>query len=77
MRELDRIHLWEVTGSTSINGRQVSYDNLRFAVVAKSMEKVMELSKKMYPEMAFHSIQKRNYLGKETVLIDKDILKEE
>lgn len=77
MRDLDRIHLWEVIGSTPINDRKVSYDNLKFAVVAGSMEKVMELARKVYPEMSFHSIQKRNYLGKETILIDKEILKEE
>ena len=77
MRDLNRIHLWEVIGSTPVNDRKVSYDNLRLAVVAESMEKVMELARKVYPEMAFHSIQKRNYLGKETIIIDKEILKEE
>jgi hypothetical protein len=74
MRDQD-IHLWEVNASTPrVEGGSIpSYANLRFAVIARTMRRVMELSADRYGErIAFHSIIKRNYMGESKVLIDPD-----
>jgi hypothetical protein len=74
------IHLWEVGASKpdkradgSIN-RRPDYTNLRFAVVARTMERVMQLAVEQYgPDIAFHTIQKRNYMGEAKVLVDPEV----
>ncbi len=75
----EQYFVWEVLGSTpepSINSTvktHPSYSNLRFAVVARTMDRVFVLAREKYPEMLFHSIQKRNYIGRESVLIDREV----
>jgi hypothetical protein len=78
------VHLWEVLGSEPLgvdpSGKERGYpqwDNLKFSVVARTMDRVMAVSRETYPEMRFHSIQKRNYLGKQSVLIDDEVFHEE
>jgi hypothetical protein len=50
-----------------------SYANLRFAVVARTMERVMELARERYPAIVFHTVVKRNYLGEDKVLLDPEV----
>lgn len=72
----EHIFVWEVIGSIpegDPNRRYPSYSNLKFAVVARTMDRVFIISREVYPEMRFHSIQKRNYIGKESVLIDTEV----
>lgn len=71
----EQIFVWEIMGSTPDGHTKThpSYSNLRFAVVARTMDRVFIVSREVYPEMRFHSIQKRNYIGKESVLIDEEV----
>ena len=72
----EAVFVWEVLGSyPTPNNTNPSYDNLRYSVVARTMERVMEISREVYPTMRFHSIQKRNHLGQESVLIDREAVK--
>jgi hypothetical protein len=75
MNNIEPVFVWEIMGSIPTHGNKTypSYDNVRFAVIARTMERVMIISREAYPEMRFHSIQKRNYLGKESVLIDTEV----
>jgi hypothetical protein len=77
-KDKEPIHLWEVLGSEplSVKDDHPAWSNLKFSVVARSMERVMEVSREVYPRMRFHSIQKRNYLGRSSVLVDKDTIHE-
>lgn len=74
--DVDPVHLWDVRASYPVDhgaGRKrPSYDNLRFAVVARSMERVMAVARERYPDIRFHSIEKRNYMGKTAVMIDPE-----
>jgi hypothetical protein len=79
--EEEPVHLWEVLGSTPLlerreNASHPAYSNLKFSVVARNMDRVIVVTRKMYPEIRFHSIQRRNHLGKQSVLIDKDTIEE-
>lgn len=72
----EQIFVWEVIGSTpegNPNKVYPSYSNLRFAVVARTMDRVFAVSRETFPEVRFHSIQKRNYIGKESVIIDEEV----
>jgi hypothetical protein len=75
----EEIHLWEVGASKPMmregqaGYQHPSYSNLRFAVVAKTMQRVMELATEQYPDIVFHTIIKRNYMGEAKVLIDPDV----
>jgi hypothetical protein len=75
----DEIHLWEVGASKPVErqdgslNRYPGYTNLRFAVVARTMQRVMELATEQYPDIVFHTIQKRNYMGEAHVLIDPEV----
>lgn len=71
----EQYFVWEVLGSAPDNssGKRPSYSNLKFAVVANTMDQVIEVSREKYPLILFHSIQKRNYIGRESVLIWKEI----
>lgn len=78
MADKEQIFIWEVIGSNPdgpAGGVKThpSYSNCSFAVVAKTMDRVLILAREKYPEIRFHSIQKRNYLGKESVLIDMEV----
>lgn len=76
----EEIHLWEVSASKPVKRpdgslAQVSYANLRFAVVARTMERVMELAVEQYygEDIVFHQIIKRNYMGESKVIIDPEV----
>jgi len=75
----DEIHLWEVGASKRVEQpdgtlRQPGYTNLRFAVVARTMERVMDLAVEQYgKDIRFHTIVKRNYMGEAHVLIDPEV----
>lgn len=74
----EEIHLWEVSASKPSKRddgsmTRPSYANLRFAVVARTMERVMELARERYPAIVFHTVVKRNYLGEDKVLLDPEV----
>lgn len=74
----EQYFVWEVLGSIPdgpVGGPKShpSYSNLKFAAVAQTMDQVIEVSREKYPEILFHSIQKRNYIGRESVLIWKEL----
>lgn len=71
----EQYFVWEVLGSIPINQSKShpSYSNLKFSVVACTMDRVIVISREKYPEVLFHSIQKRNYIGKDSVLIDTEV----
>jgi hypothetical protein len=75
----DEIHLWEVGASKPVIredglNKYPSYTNLRFAVVARTMERVMDMAVEQYgADLCFHTIVKRNYMGEAKVLIDPEV----
>lgn len=70
----EAIHLWEVNASTPRvpGGSAPDYANLRYAVIAKTMERVLELGRKEYPDIRFHQVIRRNYIGKDAVVVDPE-----
>jgi hypothetical protein len=76
----EEIHLWEVGASKPVKpGPDIqtvypNYINLRFAVVARTMERVMDMAVEQYgADIRFHTIVKRNYMGEAKVLIDPEV----
>ena len=76
------IHLWEVGASKPVARVEgglyhPDYTNVRFGVVARTMERVMELAWVQYgPDIRFHSIIKRNYMGEAQVIVDPEVATE-
>lgn len=74
----EQYFVWEVLGSTpdgpaGQTKTHPSYSNLKFSVVANTMDRVFIVSREKFPEIRFHSIQKRNYIGRESVIIDEEV----
>lgn len=68
-----RSYLFEICASSKVDGKYPGYQNLIIHVVSDRMEGAVETFRTEFPDAILHKVERRNYMGKNAVMIDPKI----
>jgi len=68
-------HVWEIQSSEEVTdeAHQHKYwSNVSTAVITSSLERAIDLFRTKHPDAVLHRVERRNYMGRDTIIVDQE-----